>query len=92
VLRIVNALATDVAALDNLSPAFLHHFPHQAVLQRFARLDPAAEQVLVPLTIGIAGAEGDHPGPGEADAVGLVRVRRFRPERESNQVKVTRRP
>jgi hypothetical protein len=49
VLRIVHALAADVAALGNASAAFLHHFPDQAVLQRFARLDPAAEQVPVPL-------------------------------------------
>ena len=40
VLRIIDALAADVAALDNASAAFLHHFPDQAVLQRFARLDP----------------------------------------------------
>jgi hypothetical protein len=81
VLRVVDALAADVAALDDASAAFLHHFPDQAVLQRFARLDPAAEQVPVSLAVGVAGAENDHPGPGEADAVGLGGVRRFWPER-----------
>ena len=81
--RTINALAADAAALDNASAALLHHFPDQAVLQRFARLDPAAEQVPVPLAIGIAGTGDDHPGPGEADAISLVRVRRFRPERRS---------
>ncbi len=48
-VRIVNALAADVAALDNARAAFLHHFPDQAVLHRFTGLDPAAEQVPVPL-------------------------------------------
>src|SRR5215470_3884024 len=81
VLGVVNALAADVAARDDAGAAFLHHFPDQAVLQRFARLDPATEQVSVPLATGVAGAENDHSGPGEADAVGLVRVRRFWPER-----------
>jgi hypothetical protein len=56
VLRVVNALAADVAALDDASAAFLHHFPDQAILQRFARLDPAAEQVPVPLATGVPGA------------------------------------
>src|ERR1700751_3664383 len=78
---IVYALAADVAALNDASAAFLHHFPYQAVLERFARLDPAAEQVPVPLAIGIAGAQDDHPGPGEANAVDLVGVRRFWPGR-----------
>jgi hypothetical protein len=85
VLRIVHALAADVAARDDAGAALLHHFPDQAVLQRFTRLDPAAEQVPVPLAIAIAiaiaSAEDDQTGPGEADAVGLVRVRRFGPER-----------
>jgi hypothetical protein len=81
VLGIVNALAADVAALNDASAAFFHHFPDQAGLQGFTRLDPAAEQVPVPPAIGIAGAKDDHPGLGEADAIGLVSVRRFRPER-----------
>src|SRR5260221_12129692 len=59
--RVVNALAADVAALDDASAALLHNFPDQAVLQRFARLDPAAEQVPVPLATGVAGAKDDHP-------------------------------
>ena len=80
-VRIVNALAADVAALDNARAAFLHHFPDQAVLQRFTGLDPAAEQVPVPLAITIAGAQNDHPGLGEANAVCLTAVRRFRMER-----------
>jgi len=79
VVRIINALAADKAALDNAGTAFLHHFPDQAVLQRFTGLDPAAEQVPVPLAI--AGAQNDHPGLGEANAVCLIGVRRFRPER-----------
>lgn len=78
---IINALATDVAAVDDASAAFLPHFPDQAVLERFTRLDPAAEQIPVLLAIGLAGAENDQPGPGEADAIGLVRVRRLRTER-----------
>jgi len=69
VVRIVNALAADVAALGNAGAAFLPHFPHQAVLQRFTGLDPAAEQVPVPPAIAIPGAQDDHPGLGEADAV-----------------------
>jgi len=81
VVRIVNALAADVAALGNAGAAFLPHFPHQAVLQRFTGLDPAAEQVPVPPAIAIPGAQDDHPGLGEADAVCLVGVRRFWPER-----------
>jgi hypothetical protein len=81
VVRVVNALAADVAALGNAGSAFLHHFPGQAVLQRLAGLDPAAEQVPVPLAVHIAGAKDDHPGLGEADAVGLVGVRGLRPER-----------
>src|SRR5690349_9234212 len=78
---IVDALAADVAALDDASAAFLHHFPYQAVLERFARLDPTAGQVPVPLATDIAAAQDDHPGPGEAHAVDLAGVRRFRPER-----------
>jgi hypothetical protein len=66
---IINALATDVAAVDDASAAFLPHFPDQAVLERLARLDPAAEQVPVLLAVGLAGAENDQPGPGEADAI-----------------------
>src|SRR5262249_24840355 len=81
VLRIVNALAADVAALDDASAGFLHHFPGQAFFHRFARLDSAAEQVRVSLAIDITGTQDDHPGLGEADAVGLVRVRRVGPER-----------
>jgi hypothetical protein len=81
VVRVVNPLAADVAAVDNAGAAFLHHFPDQAVLQRFTGLDPAAEQVTVPLAIAIAGTKDDHPGLGEANAVCLVGVRRFRPER-----------
>jgi hypothetical protein len=69
---IINALATDVAAVDDASAAFLPHFPDQAVLERLARLDPAAEQVPVLLAVGLAGAENDQPGPGEADAISLV--------------------
>jgi hypothetical protein len=42
VLGIVNALAAEVAALDNAGAAFLHHLPDQAVLQRFTGPDPAA--------------------------------------------------
>lgn len=81
VVRIVNALAADVSAPDNAGAAFLHHFPDQAVLQRFAGFDPAAEQVPVPPAIDITGAQNDHPGLGEANAVCLIGVRRFRPER-----------
>src|SRR5690349_8812276 len=81
VVRIVNALAADVTAFGNASAAFLHHFADQAVLQRFTGLDPAAEQVPVPLAVIIAGAQDDHPRLGEADAVCLIGVRRFRPER-----------
>jgi hypothetical protein len=62
VVRIVNALAADVPAFGNAGAAFLHHFADQAVLQRFAGLDPAAEQVPVPLAVIIAGAQEDHPG------------------------------
>src|SRR5580692_6420809 len=57
VVRIVNALAADIAALDNAGTAFLHHFPDQAVLQRFTGLDPAAEQVPVPPATAIPGAQ-----------------------------------
>src|SRR5690242_1143347 len=80
-VRIVHALAADVAAVDNAGAAFLHHFPDQAVLQRFTGLDPAAEQIPVPLAIHIAGAQNDHPGRGEANSVCLIGVRWFRPER-----------
>ena len=71
---IINALATDVAAVEDASAAFLPHFPDQAVLKRFARLDPAAEQVPVLLAVGLAATENDQPRPGEVDAIGLVRV------------------
>ncbi len=81
VLGIVNPLAADVAALEHAGAAFLHHLPDQAVLQRLTGLDPAAEQVHVPLALEFACAKDDHPGVGEADAVGLSGVRRFRPER-----------
>jgi hypothetical protein len=80
VVRVVDALAADVAALGNAGAAFFHHFPDQAVLQRFAGLDPAAEQVPLPLAIAISGAQDDHPSLGEANAVCLVAVRLFRPE------------
>ena len=69
---IINALATDVAAVDDASAAFLPHFPDQAVLERLARLDPAAEQVPVLLAVGLAGAENDQPGPGEASTAPVL--------------------
>jgi hypothetical protein len=53
---IIDALAADVAALGDASAAFLQHFLDQAVLERLARLDPAAEQLPVPLAIDIAAA------------------------------------
>jgi hypothetical protein len=81
VVGIVNALAADVAALDNAGAAFLHHFTDQAVLQRLTGLDPAAEQVPVQFAIAIAGTQNDHPGRGEANAVCLIGVRRFRRQR-----------
>src|SRR6185437_4547032 len=81
VVRIVNALAADITAFGNAGAAFLHHFADQAVLQRFTGLDPAAEQVPVLFAVIIAGAQDDHPRLGEADAVCLIGVRRFRPER-----------
>jgi len=54
VLRVLNPLAADVAALHDASATLLHDFPGQAVLQRLAGLDPAAEQVQVPLALGSA--------------------------------------
>lgn len=41
-LRVVNPLAADIAALDDAGSVFLHHFPNQADLhQRLPQLDPA---------------------------------------------------
>src|SRR5579859_2368615 len=76
-IRIIDSLAADVLALKHFRTRFFAHLSVQRVFESFAGLDTSARQVPV---VSLKPHEHDLTGIREANAVGLVAVRRLRSE------------